>query len=1140
MAAVLLCMGLSSVGAFFVDTEKPIIFRNSARSFGYQVVQLDKRVIVSAPLQQVAINRTGQLYRCDPGANDCTPITITGSEDDNNMSLGLALTTDDSASNILACGPTLQRTCGQNIYVNGRCYQLDRNLRTQDTIPASLPECSVFSLDIVFLIDGSGSVRSQDFTRMLTFVSTVMSSFSQKDVQFALMQYSSEFRTHFDFKRFSAERDPTRLTRNIIQMFQATRTATAIHMVIETLFVSQAGSRDRAQKLLIVITDGETAGDNMRLTDSVAEAERRGVLRFAIGVGNAFIKRAALQELKTIASSDDRVLRVDDFSALSNIQNTLQDKIFAIEGTQSKSESSFEFEMSQEGFSGTLAPDGAILGAVGAYDWSGGANNYRSGRQDGTFMNATWDQIDMRDSYLGYAMQQVTSGLVALGAPRYQHTGKVLIFRMDPSTSQWHQKATVQGEQIGSYFGSVLSVARVNSTKFLLVVGAPTYYSPNAPGGRVYLCPIPDQVMDPSKTLITFPCPRTLQGDSTQSESNFGSAISVLPDLTGDRLPDLAIGAPFEDNNRGAMYIFPGQVGGFRSSYIQRIAGSRLTGGMMFFGKSVTGNLDMTGDGLPDITIGSEGNVLILSSRPVLAVSVSMSTNPREILLSTYDCSVSNRKDPAITITVCFSRELRSSNANAGTSAQVQYTLLLDAGRTVSRAVFSDTPQSVPRTVTTTVQLTEAPRCTEHKIRLPECVDDSLSPLRVALNYTLMGNPVLSEDSHVNQSREITFEKNCGADGVCKDDLSVNLTFTGLSQLVVGTSLDVNLTVSVKNQGEDSYNTRVLIPFPLGLSYRRVTLVESNKRGTISCSTLESQRVLICGVNNPLLRPDSMVVFMVSFHVASNAELGDRLAMTANVTSDNQGAVTALMMSSSQIRVLYAIYVTISSLEESSKYHNYSSSDTSVQHVYKVNNLGDRRLPLSVIFLVPVRLGESLIWEETNVTSSQPQLTKCTVMSETAGAANYQVLLKTNPILNCSVGSCLRTVCNISDLGTQTSVTFTIRGSVTKAWTTQTEQQKISLQSSAEIAYDSSTYHQNHRFIRAQAQTVLEIYVAYNYAPIIIGSSVGGLVLLALIAAGLYKLGFFKRQYKEMLENPGDDGAGNEAAQEPQSNGAPE
>ncbi|VFV41865.1 integrin alpha-x [Lynx pardinus] len=49
-------------------------------------------------------------------------------------------------------------------------------------------------------------------------------------------------------------------------------------------------------------------------------------------------------------------------------------------------------------------------------------------------------------------------------------------------------------------------------------------------------------------------------------------------------------------------------------------------------------------------------------------------------------------------------------------------------------------------------------------------------------------------------------------------------------------------------------------------------------------------------------------------------------------------------------------------------------------------------------------------------------------------------------------------------------------------------------------------------------EMVLEKYEVYNSIPIIMGSSLGGLLLLALITAILYKVGFFKRRYKEMIE----------------------
>lgn len=102
---------------------------------------------------------------------------------------------------------------------------------------------------------------------------------------------------------------------------------------------------------------------------------------------------------------------------------------------------------------------------------------------------------------------------------------------------------------------------------------------------------------------------------------------------------------------------------------------------------------------------------------------------------------------------------------------------------------------------------------------------------------------------------------------------------------------------------------------------------------------------------------------------------------------------------------------------------------------------------------------------------------------------------------------------------------------------------RVALQSAAEVVYNRRLFwhilEEEQRFVRAQAQTTLEIPTAYNYYPLIIGGSVGGLALLAAITAGLYKLGFFKRRYKERLETPGEESAEMSEEAEPASSGAP-
>nr|KAF6355048.1 integrin subunit alpha D [Myotis myotis] len=92
----------------------------------------------------------------------------------------------------------------------------------------------------------------------------------------------------------------------------------------------------------------------------------------------------------------------------------------------------------------------------------------------------------------------------------------------------------------------------------------------------------------------------------------------------------------------------------------------------------------------------------------------------------------------------------------------------------------------------------------------------------------------------------------------------------------------------------------------------------------------------------------------------------------------------------------------------------------------------------------------------------------------------------------------------------------------------QTLQKKVSVVSVAEITFDRSVYAQlpgQEASLRAQMEMVLEEYEVYDPLPLVVGSCVGGLLLLALITATLFKLGFFKRRYKEMMGDKPEDAA---------------
>lgn len=56
-------------------------------------------------------------------------------------------------------------------------------------------------------------------------------------------------------------------------------------------------------------------------------------------------------------------------------------------------------------------------------------------------------------------------------------------------------------------------------------------------------------------------CEVILRGEQGHHWGRFGAALTVLGDVNGDKLTDVAIGAPGEQENQGAVYLFHGTSG---------------------------------------------------------------------------------------------------------------------------------------------------------------------------------------------------------------------------------------------------------------------------------------------------------------------------------------------------------------------------------------------------------------------------------------------------------------------------------------------------------------------------------------------------------------------------------------------------
>lgn len=62
--------------------------------------------------------------------------------------------------------------------------------------------------------------------------------------------------------------------------------------------------------------------------------------------------------------------------------------------------------------------------------------------------------------------------------------------------------------------------------------------------------------MFPFNTQNRFILEGTLEIHNGGQNARFGSSLAPVPDLNGDGFNDLVVGAPLEDDHKGAIYVF--------------------------------------------------------------------------------------------------------------------------------------------------------------------------------------------------------------------------------------------------------------------------------------------------------------------------------------------------------------------------------------------------------------------------------------------------------------------------------------------------------------------------------------------------------------------------------------------------------
>uniref|UniRef100_A0A8C5QZP4 VWFA domain-containing protein n=1 Tax=Leptobrachium leishanense TaxID=445787 RepID=A0A8C5QZP4_9ANUR len=970
----------------------------------------------------------------------------------------------------------------------------NNNNNNQDDLDAD------YGTEIAIVMDGSGSISAEDFQTAKDFISNMMKMFWEKctECDFAVVQYGSIMQTEFSLKESREESNKTlQKVQQIKQVGLVTKTASALQYVMDNIFNEANGSIPQATKIILVLTDGDIFMDPLNLTTVIKSPAMQAIERFVIGVGEAFESPKALNELKLIASDGEKhLIKVGNYSALDGLLSSLQQKIIGIEGTKGDK---LEFELAEIGFAVDVKDKHRLLfGAVGAFDWSGGLLLLKTSEHSPKVEFLSESKHNSKPAnygYLGYSVimaQGKYSTLYIAGAPHHSNVGQVLVFEED--VTSYHLNQYLKGEQLGSYFGFELCTMDITSdgTTDILLVAAPFYHK-RGEEGKVYVYKLDN--------LAKFTLDHTLQ-QHNYPFSRFGYSVANIGDINQDGFQDIAIGAPLEGHlekpdSFGSVYIYNSHKDGIHTTPSQRITAAKLLPRMQYFGQSIDGGLDLTSDGYPDISVGALANVILLRSRPVIKMNVSAQFTPDKIPLKFTNEKIDGKVDAQ----VCFG--ISPFKASEMKKTSLIYSLDLDVDMEQKRITFANDDSGKGKLL-----LIDG-NCARHKLIVKQCNYDCFSSIQINISYALIADlerdlpaPILDTYDPVHTLVELPYVKDCNNKPVCIPILSMT-TVVSRTELVIGLTNDLAMNLTLTNAGDDSYMTSFLITYPKSL---HVKMLKQQGHTSVTCSDdkafLPILSSLNCNISYPVFKASTAELSIIW---ELNKLKFSKDKATINIEVNNINNVSRQLVETTALPVKHLLSALLSTPKSTfyvNPYQRQTPNEDVHQYTFHVNTENQYEADVTLSIEIPVKVKNiqistiKNIHKTQNSTECKEEANSCISIPDTKGF------------------SCSRIRCSIKAANEEITVTSQLFLS---------NKEKLVQDVKGFLVFGEILYNKTLFVNLKDIPEKIQISVKFidekdNTLPVIIGSTVGGVLLLIIIVVILFKCGFFKRKYRNIEE----------------------
>ncbi|XP_006879013.1 PREDICTED: integrin alpha-4 [Elephantulus edwardii] len=816
------------------------------------------------------------------------------------------------------------------------------------------------------------------------------------------------------------------------------------------------------------------------------------------------------------------------------------------------------FASCQAGISSFYTEDLIVMGAPGSFYWTGSLFVYNITTNKFKAFLDRQNRVKY-GSYLGYSVgaghfQSPHTTEVVGGAPQHEQIGKAYIFSIDAKELTILNE--MKGKKLGSYFGASICAVDLNADGFSdLLVGAPMQSAVREEGRvYVYINSGAGAVMNEMETELI---------GSDKYAARFGESIVNLGDIDNDGFEDVAIGAPQEDELRGAIYIYNGRADGISPGFSQRIEGRQISKSLSMFGQSISGQIDADNNGYVDVAVGAfhSDSAVLLRTRPVVIVEASL-YHPESVNRTRFDCIENGLPSVCIDLKLCFSYKGKEVPGYI----VLLYNMSVDVNRKVESPLrFYFSSNGTSDMVTGSIQVSsKGASCRTHQAFMRKDVRDILTPIQIEAAYHL-GHHVLSKRSTeefpplqpiLQQKKEkdmikktINFARFCAYEN-CSADLQVSAKigflkpYENKTYLAVGSMKTLMLNVSLFNAGDDAYETTLHIELPTGLYFIKILDLEDKQ---ITCEVIDIVKI-DCSVGYIYVDRLSKVDISFLLDASSLNQVEEELNITVHAACENEGEIDSLRDNKVTLAIplKYEVMLTVHGFVNPTSFVYGSDEENEPQmcmaekmnFTFHVINAGHSRAPnVSLEIMLPNsftphthKLFNVLdVQTTTGECHFENYQRECVQQRKTAMEAMKDIftfMSKTDKrSLYCIIDDpyCLHFLCNFGkmDSGKEASVHIQLEGRPSLLEMDETSALKFEIRAMAfpephpkviELNKDKNVAHVLLEGLHHQRPKRL-------FTVVIISSSLLlGLILLLLISYVMWKAGFFKRQYKAILQ----------------------